>query len=315
MRIAKTLIGLAAGAAVLDVGIAEYFFRRTMMRQHADTSRTIKMSGTDWDKHMPMIQECKARMLEYEHEDVFITSGDGLRLHATWFPNKMQDSKGLILCFHGYTGTGMTNFVGLSDYYLPRGYQMLLVDLRAHGESEGEYVGFGCLDRRDALRWMEYAIERAGEEASIWLHGISMGGATVLMCSDMNLPPQVKGIISESAFTSAWDVFYHVLRNWYHIPPEPILAVSDKFMQRRAGYGLTECNAAQSVRHTKLPILLVHGTADSFVPATMCKEIYENIGGDKEMLLINGAAHAECFYSDREKYESKLTAFLERQEN
>ena len=139
---------LAAGAlAAVEAGASAYLYRRTMKRSKADVGRTIKMSGTDWNRHMPLIQERKDRMLSYEHEDVYQKSGDGLRLHAVYFP---QDQTKLVICFHGYTGQAMSDFCGLSEYYLSRGYSMLQVDQRAHGESEGEYIGFGCLDRIDA---------------------------------------------------------------------------------------------------------------------------------------------------------------------
>ena len=78
-----------------------------------------------------------------------------------------------------------------------------MTDARAHGKSEGEYIGFGVLDRFDAKKWIDYAIERFGENVNIFLHGESMGGATVLMAGGLNLPKNVKGIISDCPITSA----------------------------------------------------------------------------------------------------------------
>ena len=170
---------------------------------------------------MPKIKKMKAWMMEQEREDVYITSGDGLKLHGTYFPG--QGGKKLVICFHGYTSRGMSDYIGLSNYYLPKGFKMLLVDERAHGDSEGTYIGFGCLDREDALLWIEYAAKRFGSGCEIWLHGTSMGASTVLMASGLKLSPQVKGIVSDCAFTTAWDVFAHVLKDQYHLPPIPFL--------------------------------------------------------------------------------------------
>ena len=100
------------------------------------------------------------------YTSVYIRSGDGLKLHGTYFPG--QGSGKLVICFHGYTSKGMSDYIGLSNYYLPRGYQMLLVDERAHGDSEGTYIGFGCLDREDALLWITYAVKRFGSGCQIW---------------------------------------------------------------------------------------------------------------------------------------------------
>lgn len=308
----KLLAGIGAAAAIADYGIASYFFRRTMIRQNTTTERTMNMAGTDWDVYMPMIKKMKGWMLKQQREDVYIQSSDGLKLHGTYFPGQGGDK--LILCFHGYTSKGMSDYIGLSNYYLPRGYQMLLVDERAHGESEGDYIGFGCLDRMDALCWIDYIQERFGEECKIWLHGTSMGGATVLMTSSLQLPKAVKGMISDCAFTSAWEVFAHVLKSQYHIPAYPILAIADEMAKKRAGFRLNQCNAAEEVKKARIPILLIHGDKDTFVPHKMCYEIYKNCAAPKEMLIVHGAGHCESFYKNKELYEKKLTEFFEREE-
>lgn len=304
----KTMLGAGALAGAVEYGIAAYFFRRTMLRQNATTERTMEMSGTNWANYMPLIEAMKEWMLKQPREDVYIRSEDGLKLHATYFPG--DGGKKLVICFHGYTSKGMSDYIGLSNYYLQRGYQMLLVDERAHGDSEGTYIGFGCLDRRDALLWIRYGEERLGKDCEIWLHGTSMGGATVLMASGLKLPATVKGIVSDCAFTSAWDVFAHVLKSQYHLPAFPILHIADGMVKDRAGYGLAQCNAAKEVRKAKVPILLIHGDEDTFVPCRMCYEIYENCASPKEMLIVHGAGHCEAFYKEKEQYEKKLTAFL-----
>lgn len=327
----KALLGVGALAAA-DLGIAEYFFQRTMVRQNAKVERTKEMSGTDWAQYMPKIAKWKKWMLEQPHEDVYIQSDDGLKLHGTYFSRtesgeadtqagqedgagegreEKTTSKKVVICFHGYTSEGVSGFIGLSNYYLPRGYEMLLVDQRAHGASEGRYIGFGCLDRRDALCWIRYVEERAGEGCKILLHGTSMGGATVLMTSGLNLPSSVKGIISDCAFTSAWEVFSHVLKNQYHLPPRPIMEAADQLVKARAGYGLRECSAAEEVKKARGPILFIHGDEDTFVPCWMCETIYENCASQKEKLIVHGAGHCESHYKATEDVEDKLTEFLE----
>ena len=303
-------VALAAGAlTVMELGVSWYFYRRTMTRNNAKTERTMKMAGTDWDQHMDFIQERKAYMLEQPHEDVWTESDDGLRLHATWFPQGKGNK--IVICFHGYTSKGMSDYIGLSGYYLKKGYSMLLVDERAHGESEGTYIGFGCLDRKDALKWIDWVIGNCGNDAQILLHGTSMGGATVLMASGLELPKQVKGIISDCAFTSPKEVFTHVLKNMIHLPAFPMMPLSDLFNRKLAGYGLDECNAAREVQKADRPILLIHGSGDTFVPCSMCETIYENIASVKQKLIIEGAAHAECYYKDTAKYDQALDSFIE----
>lgn len=157
------------------IGGAAYFYQRTMKRGKAKTERTIKMAGTDWSQHMDFIQERKKYMLAQYHEDVYQTSKDGLKLHATYFPG--PDTQKIVICFHGYTSDGMHDFIGLSDYYMRNGYGMLLVDERAHGKSEGTYIGFGCLDRHDALGWIQWVIQECGPQVQILLHDVSINTA------------------------------------------------------------------------------------------------------------------------------------------
>ena len=279
-----------------------------MKRSRARTERTMKMSGTDWTQYMPRMRERRAWMEAQPHEDVWIKSYDGLRLHGTFFPN--GGSKKVVICFHGYTSQGLSDYIGLSDYYLKHGFAMLLVDERAHGQSEGEYIGFGCLDRLDAMKWIRWTIKTVGEDVSLLLHGTSMGGATVLMASGLNLPAQVKGIISDCGFTSPKYVFTHVLHTMYHLPAFPMIQIADVVNKKKAGYGLDECNAAREVRKAKVPILLIHGEQDTFVPCSMCEEIYENCAAPKKKLIVKGAAHAESYYKDMEAYEAALDEFI-----
>ena len=305
LRIVTAVIGVVAAA---ELGIAVYFYRRTMIRGNAKTDRTIEMAGTDWNQHMPFIQARKEAMLSEKHSDEWLMSADGLRLHATWFPQ--GECKKIVICFHGYTSQGMKDYLGLSGYYLKNGYSMLLVDERAHGESEGKYIGFGCLDRIDALKWINWVLRKCGEDVEILLHGTSMGGATVLMMSSLELPAQVKGIVSDCAFTSPKEVFSHVLKSMYHLPAFPVMNISNFLNKKFAGYGLDECNAAREVKKAKVPILFIHGSGDTFVPYSMCETMYENCASSKKKLIIEGAAHAECYYKDTDAYENALTEFI-----
>ena len=148
-----------AGVAVAagEYAIAKYFFNRTMIRANAKREKTQEMAGTDWDLYIPHIRECKEKLREMPHEDLFVCSEDGLKLHATYFPS--EGSKKIAICFHGYTSEGMNDYSTLAIFYKKNGYNLLLVDERAHGQSEGTYIGFGCLDRHDAKLWIDEMIK------------------------------------------------------------------------------------------------------------------------------------------------------------
>ena len=297
----KWMLGMGAGAAALlaagEYALARYFLRRTLMRGKADNKRTQKMAGTDWSVYLPFMEENRQWFLSQSHEDVYIQSEDGLKLHGTYFPGK--DPKRAVICFHGYTSRGLNDYPSLARFYMGCGLGVLTVDERAHGDSEGTYIGFGCLDRLDAKKWMEYMAGRLGEDCELLLQGISMGAATVDMAVGLELPPQVKGAVSDCAFTSAKEVFTSVLKTTYHMPAFPLMDLSDRMAKKEAGYGLDECNARDEVKKAKIPMLFIHGSKDTFVPCSMVHELYEACAAPKDLLIIEGASHAEAYYKDR----------------
>lgn len=303
-----TMIKALGIAALAELGISGYFYQRTMLRSRAKVERTMDMAGTDWSRYASFLAERKEKFLAQPREDVWIKSSDGLKLHGTFFPNR--GSRRVVLCFHGYTSEGMKDYIALSDYYFKHGFALLTVDARAHGQSEGSFVGFGCLDRKDAMGWLNWLCCTLGTGAEIILHGTSMGAATVLMASGLELPRQVKGIVADCGFTSPKEVFTHVLHSMYHIPAFPIIPIADMMNRTFAGYGMDECNAAREVRKSKTPTLFIHGTADTFVPYRMCEELYQNCSAEKYKFIVEGAAHAESYYKDTGGYEAALDAFF-----
>lgn len=305
MKGATLLLGAAAAA---EAGGTAYFYRRTMKRYNAKVERTMKMSGVDWEKYVPLMQKRREWMMEQPHEDVWITSGDGLKLHGTYF--KGEEGKKAVICFHGYTSQGLNDYGSLSWYYLKHGFRMLLIDERAHGDSEGTYIGFGTMDRFDGAEWVKWMAGKIGDDAQILLHGNSMGGATVCMMSGLNLLPQVKGIVSDCAFTSAKEVFTHVLHSMYHLPAFPMIQIADRLNRKNAGYGLDDCNAAREVRKARVPFLFIHGEDDVFVPCWMCHELYKNCASPKTKLIVKGAGHGESYYKDTQAYENALDSFI-----
>ncbi len=303
----------AAGGAAVAVtagtyGISKYFFNRTMIRSNAKREKTQKMAGTDWDSYIPRIRESKEKLKLYDHEDIFILSEDGLKLHGTYFP--LKGSKKVVICFHGYTSEGLNDYSTLALFYRRHGFHLMIVDERAHGKSEGTYIGFGCLDRKDAYLWIQEMIRRLGDECEILLHGDSMGGATVLMTAGLLLPSQVKAVVSDCAFTSAWEVFASVLKKTYHLPAFPILHTANEMVKRKAGYDLREINAKEEVAKTSLPILFLHGKEDTFVPCKMAEELYEASAGPKKLVLVEGAGHVESCYRDSSLFEGSIEEFI-----
>lgn len=313
-KAAKTAVIAGAACAAADAFAAGLSFWRIMTRNGKDFDSIKKMTGTDWERYQDSIEDGIAQLLERKHEWVEIDSDDGLKLRGIYFPCGDTDggrSGKAALCVHGYSSTGLIDYALIAHYYLKMGMDVLIIDNRAHGRSEGRYVGFGYMDRFDIKRWIKFLIGREGEDCQILLHGISMGGTAVLMASGTPLPRQVKLIVSDCAFSSAYAELSSVIQKRFHLPPAALMPALNLLTRIFAGYWLSDCNACKEVRKSRTPTLFMHGSRDSFVPLPMAYELFEACAAPKEIFIINGSSHAEDYYKDPASYEREIQKMTE----
>ena len=189
-----------------------------------------------------------------------------------------------------------------------KGWNVLIIDERTHGMSEGKAITFGIKEKYDVSDWVRYVEERKGKENGIYLFGISMGAATVLMSSAILDKNTVKGIIADCGYTSPDAIFRHIVKNSFRLPCFPLLNLAELLTRCTAGFGFREA----STKHTnnKLPILFIHGDQDHFVPTAMSRENYEAYTGKKRLLIVKGAAHAVSYYMDRDSYEQAVRELI-----
>ncbi|HTI16011.1 MAG TPA: alpha/beta hydrolase [Dictyobacter sp.] len=243
-------------------------------------------------------------------EKVEITAYDGLRLCGFYLKAAVPTTKTVILA-HGYGGSAKTNMGAFARlYYDDFGFNVLMPDARGHGESEGHYIGMGWHDRLDYVAWIQYLLQRQGQDTQIALHGVSMGGATVLMTSGEDLPAQVRCIISDCAYESVYGIFTHQLRQMYNLPAFPIMPTASMICKVRAGYSFGEASVVRQVSKARTPILFIHGENDTYVPTKMVYPLYESCQGAKELLLVPAAEHALAFEVDPSGYRQKTLDFL-----
>lgn len=221
------------------------------------------------------------------YSDKYIESYDKLQLHSYVVS---QNSNKWAIVVHGYGGSGKL-MSDKSKYFYDMGYNVLIPDLRGHGKSEGDYIGMGWKDRLDIISWINFIIKE-NPNAEIVLHGTSMGAATVLMTSGENLPSNVKAIVADCAYTSAWDEFSYQLETYLKVPSYYILNVTNMVTKLKAGYSLKEASALECVKKATVPILYIHGDKDKFVPYSMMDKLYDATSSPKEKLTIDGGEHA-----------------------
>ena len=221
------------------------------------------------------------------YSDKYIESYDKLQLHSYVVT---QNSNKWAIVVHGYGGSGKL-MSDKSKYFYDMGYNVLIPDLRGHCKSEGDYIGMGWKDRLDIISWINFIIKE-NPNAEIVLHGTSMGAATVLMTSGENLPSNVKAIVADCAYTSAWDEFSYQLETYLKVPSSYILNVTNMVTKLKAGYSLKEASALECVKKATVPILFIHGDKDKFVPYSMIDKLYDATSSPKEKLTIDGGEHA-----------------------
>ena len=244
-------------------------------------------------------------------EPVSVVSSDGLTLRGEIH---RKDGHRYAILIHGYKGERW-QMRNLAAVYAGWGYTTLLPDNRAHGESDGRWVGMGWLDKDDIRKWIDWIVE-CDDEARIVIHGISMGGATVMMASGLDLPENVRAAVEDCGYTSVWDIFCDELKAIYHLPPFPILCIFDMLSSLIAGYSPRKASSLGMLEKSTIPMLFIHGSDDHFVGTYMLERNFTaKTHGSKEKLLVQDAGHGESYLRDPELYFSTVADFLDRSLN
>lgn len=289
--------------------VAEIFFRAVIVRRNISPDKDSLYADINSFMHRKFINENKDWLYKQDTQSLNINSFDGLKLHATLLKSKTK-SDTTIICFHGYTGNSIDDFSSLARFYYKNDFNVLIVDERAHGKSDGKHIGFGILERHDVISWINHTIKIIGKRSKIFLHGISMGAATVLMAGGLGFSENVKGIIADCGFTSVYEIFSHILKKDYHIPRFPVMYITEIMTRKRAGYAFNDINTVEILKNSKIPTLFIHGELDDFVPLWMSWKNYNACAANKELFIVKGADHAESYYIDRKGYESALQKFM-----
>lgn len=232
-----------------------------------------------------------------------------IKLHGYEVKNA-KESKVWVIAVHGYTDSASI-MVGSAKQFLNYGYNVLMPNLRAHGKSGGKYIGMGWLDKNDVMLWIDYLIATYGN-IKIILYGISMGAATVMMVSGERLPSNVRMVIEDCGYTSAWEEFAHELKYLFHMPKFPALYNANLITIIRAGYSLKKASSIKQIKKSKIPILFIHGDKDNFVPFYMLDKLYNAATCKKEKMVIKNAGHAESQLIEPQKYWHTVRKFIKR---
>ena len=253
------------------------------------------------------IFEITRNMDAVPYEAVSITSKDGIALSGRYY--HLRDGAPVKIIFHGYRSIALRDSAGGFALARKLGMNVLAVDQRAHGKSDGHVITFGIMERLDCLSWVQYVSRRFGADIPIVLSGLSMGAATVIMATALPLPPNVVCVLADCPYSSPEAIIRKVCRDEHY--PDRIVIPFIKLSASIFGkFLLNEADAVNAAKVSKIPILLLHGEADRFVPCEMSREIHDNSNGCTQLYTFPGAGHGLCYMVAPREYEKICIEFL-----
>ena len=264
--------------------------------------------GKIYEPYYDQIKKWTDDMRSAEHKKVSITSYDGLKLVGKYYENKKGAP--IEIMFHGYRSTDEHDLCG-GVYRCKRlGFNTLIVEQRACGNSEGHVITFGAKESRDCLSWIDFVINSIDREAKIIITGISMGAATVMTAASMDLPQNVVGILADCGYTSTKDIIKEVMRGM-KLPAALLYPFARLGAILFGGFDPDKLSPKKSMAKCELPIIFFHGDTDEYVPSYMSEENYNACTSkNKRLVITKGAGHGLCFMVDMDGYFFEAERFF-----
>lgn len=304
------LAGISALTAAASYLSTRFFIRAALDREKPRAMETTHrlVSGSKRSEAFKTFRSAAAQaLLEADTQEVFITARDGIPLAGHWYP--CENPKRILIAVHGWRTAWNRDFGMTAAFLHENGCSVLFVEQRGQNGSGGDYMGFGVTEQFDCLDWVDYVLREKSRSLPIYLFGISMGAATVLMASGLSLPENVHGIIGDSGFTSPDAIWEHVVKHNLHVPYRPHRAVAGRLYRKRNQMDPFGYSAQEALSKTKIPVLLIHGDADTFVPVRMAYDNYDACASPKHLLIVPGAGHVMSCFVDPEGYQEALRKF------
>ncbi len=316
-KTAKKLI-IGTGAALVTLaGIAGAAYKATESLMKIALDREVPKSSPKGKARISgsrklvefadSVAEASRNLLDGGLEEVEITSPDEIKLVGHW--HECKDAKRIIVAMHGWRSSWATDFGAVSEFWHANGCSVLYAEQRGQNKSGGDYMGFGMLERHDCLEWVKWVNERTGGKLPIYLAGVSMGAATVLMASGLPMPENVHGIMADCGFTSPHAIWKHVMEKNLHLSYGILGGVANDICKKKINMGANDYSAAHALAHSRIPVLFIHGTDDHFVPVEMTYENYKVCSAPKRLFIVPGADHAMSYYLEKDAYEKNVTEF------
>lgn len=304
-------VGLALGGAALATAAlyTEVMTSVIARRRTPHSDAVIAMAtGSEPAPLDPAIAAMAQALKDAPTETVAIRSYDGYVLRAHWYP--VENAKRVVISVHGWHSEWNLDFSASSPFLRECGCSLLLIDQRSHGESGGDLISYGINERRDVLSWIEW-LEQNHPGLPVYLCGVSMGAATVLMTAGLPIAGRVCGIIADCGYSTPNEIIKLTLKKNIGGLAGPTLTAVNVNCKLRGGFTFQDYTPIEAmVQNKDVPCLFVHGDADGVVPWRMSLENYYACRAPKELLIVNGAGHGLAFLTDPERYKQKVRDFF-----
>lgn len=310
LKISGIAVATTAVASVTAYVTTNYLIKIALDREKPKVMQLAeqRISGSEFNNEfLNDLREAAERLSEKTNEVVEITSHDGTSLIGHWIP--CEHAKRVIIAMHGWRSTWYKDFGMIADFWEKNDCSVLYAEQRGQNNSGGDYIGFGPIERYDCLDWINWVTGRCGSEIPIYLGGVSMGATTVLMAAGLALPDNVHGIVGDCGFTSPHAIWKHVANNNLHIAFGIRGAVADALYEKKIQTDTADYSTMDALQNSSVPVMLIHGTDDHFVPVEMTYENYKACSSPKKLFVVPGAGHGMSYYVDKEGYEAVIQDF------
>lgn len=321
----KKVTGLVAGVGMAAVGAVT-----VSAAAYASTKLLVRVALDRQQPRIPYMDKAARKLRGYEncqtlldamaagaerlettpHRTVQMQSYDGQTLVGHWFT--VPSPKRVIVAMHGWRSSWSGDFGMIAPFWLEQQCNVLFAEQRGQGSSGGACMGFGMMERHDCLEWARWVCKHISREIPIYLAGVSMGASTVLMASELELPPNVKGIMADCGFTSAHDIFKHVANNNLHLNYALCGGFAESLCRKKLHMGTKACTTVQALKNAKVPVLFAHGTLDHFVPVEMTYANYQACATPKSLVIVPGADHGMSYLMEKARYEEAILDFWKK---
>lgn len=318
----KSVRNILVGSSLAAVGIGitgaahlattKYLVNVALNRQapRHKSGAEHRMSGSQIDEKVLRLRDDAGRRLRQMDSETVETVGRGnVKLVGHWFAHPQP--RRVIVAMHGWRSSWCKDFGFVTDFWLRNGCSVLLAEQRGQGESGGEHMGFGLLERHDCLAWVNWVNANIDDALPVYLCGVSMGASTVLMAAGLELPGNVRGIMADCGYSSPEAIWKHVAKDNLRMSYGTRSAVVNDLCRKKIQMGIGDYSCVDAMAECEVPVLFVHGTDDRFVPIEMTYENYKACAAPKRLFVVPGAGHGMSYLMDTEGYQNAMLRFWE----